>query len=564
MFLSFVNFSHKRRRRKMSSRWSLLKQLLRPHATAASAIAGSAAVSSSSSDDAVGDHSTATATAQMLQRLCWFQESIPLERSSQQPATFCVYVQQTSIKPGDSMPKSTWETRMNLWSAVLPWETARGLSGASPRAIVADPLLDFIDEKRVPSSTPTVNEIAESGEIGMLFLHTLEHTPVVNSAPPSFWSGAITTPIDIGFIQRTDPYAGVRGNIRKALGRLVGNDDPNFGKDSLRADGMELIVADCNKLEPFEGCDQVNGTPLAQLYPDLYGKKGSSQQQQTPARRTTEVTSRAHKISLVLETRRGMFRDHITHAVSHAPRIANDNSQANVVMMLKLSDELHDEIEEKRQLLRTMVTSLERNVRSELAKSSRQSPNEEEKMMEENEGIVSEDTRRDERRHHRSRDPDTRRDDDDIVRVSADTPTLNGRQSVSSTGNTSKSDDEGTTTSARRASRYPRSDPSMVHLTQLNYPLLVLAFKLSLCVPEIMALGPRIVYELQRGTVDTHSISWLLHFVGDTSLSLPDELINAIRAAAHALDVQDKANLDCDWTEIVNAERKKASAAVSE
>jgi hypothetical protein len=489
----------------------------------------------------------------MLKRLCWFQETFPLNRESQLPATLCVFVQQTSIKQGDSMPKSSCEAKMRLWSAVLPWETARGLSGAPPHALVADPLLAFIDGQQTTANgqqsatvpKPSTSEIAESGEIGMLFLHSNSiASSALKSPPPSFWSGAITTPIDIGFIQRTDPYAGVRSNIRQALGRLVGLDDPKFGVDTLRAEGMELVIADCGKLEPFETCDRVNGTPLAQLYPDLYGKGGALPN----SKRTTEVTSRAHNISLVLETRRGMLRDHVTRAVSSAPRVATDNSQANVVMMLKLSDELHDEIEEKRQLLKTMVASLEDSVKSDIARSGRAHKKDDDSGSEAT--SESDETSAEDPRpvvHHRSRDPDARSKDDDVANDPRLTPTLVGKQSTSSLA--TSDDGASSTTSARRASRYPQSDPSMMHLSKLNYPVLVMAFKLCLCVQEIMALGPRMIDELQRGVVDRENISWLLHFVDDPSLSLPDELTNAIRVAARALGVQERAPLDCDWAQ---------------
>jgi len=520
-----------------AGRWPTLKSVLRPHME--TPLRG------------VPPHIQYKHVMGLLRTLSTFQVNTPYERTDALDAHLEISILADATATREC-PTFRRRVLTKLWPAVLPWEGARGLSGTDVTKLIPKALLTAPQEvlSSKDSMAQMMSEIADgvadSTEVGMMFVTPVD---VLRSPEPaSFWSGAISGPIDVAFFQRIDTYSELRGRLAPAAlpskVRGVLPESPHFDPHSLRGHGVELALADQGKLEPFSRHDSIAGTPLVRLYPDLYARRRTQLSSDSAAPedsgRCTEVMSRVGHIAVILELRRRYFFDHISSALLSSPTPADGPSgDADVHVSLQLSDALHEEILEKQTLQRTMIVELESAIRDLLRLSrtvSTVSHNHEEGPRGAEEVAPEE--------RHQSRQPDgwasrsTLRGAHDRHEIMPSTQVdmhFEGR--FESSGGDSASHKMYTSASARL--KYPDSDPRMAKQPKLPYELITLAYRLSLCVPEITSLGARIIRELSDEAYSGVDKKDVLHLTSllDTSLIVPEEVRGAIRASASRLGV---------------------------
>lgn len=493
----------------MSARWTLFKDLLRPHIV-----------------DRLDVHHYSN-VVELLRKMVHFQQTTPLQACSALPAALDIYLLQGN-EASRQQPTVTAKVPLKLWSAVLPWEVMRGLSGTPPTTLLPQSLVSYAEstwkhrnaaapsESEKPPCYPSIEDLCTAGEMGMLFIKE----EVNASAATCYWSGAITCPIDIAFIQRVDAFSDMRRTLAPVLQKEKTKLPPpdNFRHDSLRAAGLDLVMVDQNKLEPFSRNDAVFGTPLMTLYADLYSKSAPGASP-ADAVRVTEAKSRETSIAAVLETRRRFYFDHVSAALSKVPKHQSATAGVSAVVLLNVSEELNNEIEEKRQLLKTLVPTLEKAVCDIVRLAFVASHPTERPAPEENESDACDRHdagQRSDWGSHRSRDEGAL-----LPHPSANSKSFTGKLNSTT---------DAKTFSAGHSSRYPDTDPRQPLKPKLPYEVLVLSYQLGLCLEEIASLGARMIQELDEGLVEASDLQHLTK-LDDPSLSVADELLGAIRAA---------------------------------
>jgi hypothetical protein len=385
----------------------------------------------------------------VLRDIISFSEEIALSEKPRFDAT----LQLRALQNGNSI--GNYSTDISVWTAVLPWETARGLSC-------------------VPASAFACGE--RDPERGMLFADP----SYGRGGGLSFWSGAITTSIDVAFLRCVDPHRTLKAELESIIKAPLAN----------RMLDVHYELLDFAWLDPLPA-----DGPSGELPAGDWNEKSF----------TAETV--ADRVEMVLETRRFLFADAAKAVETDA---LGGGGTMNLEVKLLLSDDLCNDLAEKYQICQTFVKTLDARIvqllqgMNNCASPQQDSP------------------KRATRRSCLSREVNGGPDDDGAIAAASKSPEFAKRL-----GNQQQCDDL-----PRRSSRFVGGDPQMRALPTMDYELLAIGWRLGLAQTEAMRHFNRMTHELQQGKVSAGDLAALAALARDPSVCFPRDARRVILAAS--------------------------------
>ena len=389
----------------------------------------------------------------MLRDLVEFNERTPLVEKPRFDAKMHVRVKRDGKALGD------FSTDLSLWTAVLPWETARGLSFVPQSVLLGD-------EDRSPAR-------------GMLFAD-----PAYGRGGVSFWSGAITTPIDVAFLRCVDPHQSLKAELEAVTRSPLAN----------RMLDVRYELLDFSSLDPISPGELTSFSEEGK-----HGEGGKS----------FAAATEHERIEMVLETRRFLFADAARSVVASVFGDEKDVAgDVDLELNVELSDDLFRDLAEKYRLCETFVRAVDVKV-AELVRGM---------------NTCTSTSHRNSDRSTPQRATRLSREvgggDDDSAVALATHSFEKGLDQASGNGH-----------SATRSSRFVRGDPQMKVLPKMDYELFALSWRLGLAQGESMRHFERMEHELRRGQVGESDLSALAELAGDPSICFPSDSRQLILAA---------------------------------
>ena len=382
-----------------------------------------------------------------------------------------------------STMKEVLSAPLSLWSAVLPWERCRGLSLIASETFAAPqippPVLEGLDPLAVVHVDPERRIRFQLQSRGMLFFHP--HTE--HSETTHYWSGAITTPLDVAFCLRnpsTDWITSRTGEV------------PITNHSS-------WIVDSHDHLEPFvhRKCTVTGAYDW------------------NDARKHTAQSRPGANVRIVLEIRRGLIDELL--ATSLSKLLQDDGATAaagGVALTLQLSEALTMEMKDKKAVAKSMVPPLESRCSALILEATRPVA----RTMKQDQMATSVITRPMRTFFERGGDG------------TMDPSEAPGTLSTPFSGSTS-----GQHTSAKTAALYPMVSPGMADFPPLPYELVALCMRLGLCDDVLSVVTRRMLREVEDGTCSGADLQHLVNLVtDDVCLVQSEELSSAVLLAARA------------------------------
>lgn len=287
----------------------------------------------------------------LFRELC---DSVTTNRKllSQAP-TFPCTLQFTSSSSNNNSSNNTIEgpqVSVGLWNAVLPWETAMGLSHVDLNSYDCNNNNNSNTHNNELKKLPTGMLFASQGLINATSDLKGGFAPMTHYL--SFWSGAIRQPIDVLFLQGKRPirveatYARrQRGALAKELVGGLDAKDANaptknkfwcLNKDVQKLDPLPQFLNDvAEQEEPKAKKNSSSSTTFLDLFYDSSSHESKSFSVQCPVHKNAPM--------LVLELPENFIKNHVVPS-----NVATENiSKKQSYVELRLGQEICDDIDHK-------------------------------------------------------------------------------------------------------------------------------------------------------------------------------------------------------------------------